>query len=129
MCFTAAKFVIFVAATRNDLFCLLTDARICSKVYCKVGALSCTQYCFQQDLVVFANSSLKTVTASLIVLEFLEKQEESLYIITGLKRILQFTLPAETVRHIWLSPSLFTISCFLPRLLCSVNSFLQRLYV
>ena len=33
----------------------------------------------------------------------------------------------ETVHHIWLPPRLSTISCFLLRLLCLVNSFLQRL--
>ena len=48
---------------------------------------------------------------------------------TGYKRIRQFTLPAETVRCIWLPPRLSAISCFLPRLLCLVNSFLQKLSV
>ena len=47
--------------------------------------------------------------------------------ITGYKRVRQFSLPAETVRHIWLPPRLPAISCFLPRLLCLGNSFLQRL--
>ena len=46
---------------------------------------------------------------------------------TGCKRVRQFMPPAETVRHIWIPPRLSVISCFLPRLLCSVNSFLQRL--
>ena len=45
------------------------------------------------------------------------------------KRVPQFSFPAETVRHIWLPPRLSAISCFLPRLLCSGNSFLQRLSV
>ena len=49
--------------------------------------------------------------------------------ITGYKRVRQFSLPAETVGHIWLLPRLSTISCFLPWLLCLVNSFLQRLSV
>ena len=48
---------------------------------------------------------------------------------TGYKRVRQFSLPAETVRHIWLPPRLSAISFFLPRLLCLVNSFLQRLSV
>ena len=34
----------------------------------------------------------------------------------------------QTVRHIWLPPRLTAISCFLPRLLCLENSFLQILY-
>ena len=49
--------------------------------------------------------------------------------LTGYKRVRQFTLPAETVRHIWLPPRLSAISYFLQRLLCSVNRFLQRLSV
>ena len=48
---------------------------------------------------------------------------------TGYKWVHQFTLPAETVCHIWLPPRLSVISCFLLRLLYSVNSFLQRLSV
>ena len=35
---------------------------------------------------------------------------------TGYKRVRLFSLPAETVRHIWLPPRLSLISCFLPRL-------------
>ena len=50
-------------------------------------------------------------------------------VLTGYKRVRQFSLPAETVRHIWLPPSLSAIPCFLPRLLCLGNSFLQRLSV
>ena len=46
---------------------------------------------------------------------------------TGYKRVCQFSLPAETVRHNWLPLRLSAISCFLPRLLCLGNSFLQRL--
>ena len=46
---------------------------------------------------------------------------------TGYKWVRFFTLPADTVRRIWLPPRLSAISCFLPRLLCLVNSFLQRL--
>ena len=42
-------------------------------------------------------------------------------------------LPAETSHHIWLPRDcplrLYAISCFLRRLLCLVNSFLQRLSV
>ena len=49
--------------------------------------------------------------------------------LTGYKRVRQFTHPAETVCHIWLPPRLSAISCFLPRLFCLVNSFLQRLSV
>ena len=35
---------------------------------------------------------------------------------TGCKRVRKVSLPAETVRHIWLPPRLSAISCFLPRL-------------
>ena len=38
-------------------------------------------------------------------------------ITTGYKLDRQFSLPAETVRHIWLPPRLSVISSFLPRLL------------
>ena len=48
---------------------------------------------------------------------------------TGYKRVRYFSLPAETVGHIWLPPRRSTITCFLQRLLYLVNSFLQRLYV
>ena len=48
---------------------------------------------------------------------------------TGYKKVREFTLPAETVCHIWLPPRLSAISCLLPRLLCLVNSSLQRLSV
>ena len=46
---------------------------------------------------------------------------------TGDQPVRQFPLPAETVCHIWLPPRLSAISCFLPRLLCLENSYLQRL--
>ena len=53
----------------------------------------------------------------------------SSFINTGYKRVCQFSLPAETVHHIWLPPRLSAISCFLPRLLCSGISILQKLSV
>ena len=40
-----------------------------------------------------------------------------------------FSFPAETVRHIWLPLRLSAISCFLPRLLYTINGFLLRLSV
>ena len=49
--------------------------------------------------------------------------------ITGYKRVCLFSLPAETVRHIWLPPRLSVISCFLLRLPSMKNGFLQRLSV
>ena len=54
---------------------------------------------------------------------------ELLAVTTGYKQVSQFALPAETVHHIWLPLRLSGISCFLLRLLCLVNSFLQRLSV
>ena len=48
---------------------------------------------------------------------------------TGYKRVRLFSLPAETVRHIWLLPSLSMISCFLRRLPSTKNGFLLRLSV
>ena len=48
---------------------------------------------------------------------------------TGYKRICQFSLPAETVHHIRLPLRLSGISCFLPRLLCMENGFLQGMFV
>ena len=45
---------------------------------------------------------------------------------TEYKLVRKFSHPAETVRHIWFPPRLSTISCFLPRLLCVINSFMHR---
>ena len=52
-----------------------------------------------------------------------------LHINTGYKQVRHLKLPAETVGHSWLPPRLSVVSCFLLRLLCSVKSFLQRLFV
>ena len=52
---------------------------------------------------------------------------DHLTISTGYKRVCQFMLLAETVRHIWLPPRLSVISCFLLRLPSPKNGFLQRL--
>ena len=46
---------------------------------------------------------------------------------TGYKPVRQFSLPAETVRHIWLPLKLSAISCFLLTLLYMINGLLQRL--
>ena len=46
---------------------------------------------------------------------------------TGCKPVRQFSLPAETVHHIWLPPRLSTISCFLHGLPSLKNVFLPRL--
>ena len=45
---------------------------------------------------------------------------------TGCKRVRKVSLPAETVRHIWLPPRLSVISCFLPRLPSTKNGFLHE---
>ena len=41
---------------------------------------------------------------------------------TEYKRVRYFSLPAETVRHVWLSSRLSVISCFLPRLPSTKNA-------
>ena len=63
----------------------------------------------------------------LISLHTVHHQCILLHFTTGYKQVHQFSLPAETVRHIWLLQRLSAISCFLPRLFCLENSFLQRL--
>ena len=60
---------------------------------------------------------------------FMEFSHYLISITTDSKGVSQFSLPAETVRYIWLPPRLSRISCFLQRLLCLGNSFLQRLSV
>ena len=45
---------------------------------------------------------------------------------TGYKRVRLFSLPAETIRHIWLPPRLSAISCFLARIPSTKDGFLSR---